>query len=108
MDLSNFYRNDHSDEYEVTVEVRATVTETVKAASAEEARQIIEGRIKDNNLEVYGQDIDRAEVSDIRRPATMYLIHRPGTNVSGTTNPQPGDEPRDPKPYETAWRPDTA
>lgn len=105
MDLSQFYRDDHADEFEVTVEVRATVIETVKAATEEEARTIIEKRLDDRDLDVYGPDIWQADISSCRRPATIYLITRPGTTISGTSHPQPGDLPRDPKPYETAWRP---
>lgn len=106
MDLTQFYRDDRPGEYEVTVEVSATVTETVKANSPDEARREVEERLEADDIEVFGSDIDQSRIASIRKTQTIYCIRRPGTTITGTSHPQPGDEPREPFEYERdAYRP---
>lgn len=109
MDLSAFYRDDHPREYRVTIDVRATIDETVLADSPEEARRIVEERLDAGEIDVYGCDFDDAEITRCVKTPPMYCIERPGTNVSGTTRPQEGDLPRQPFEYETnAYKPEQA
>lgn len=108
-DLNAFYRDDRLGEYEVEVEVRATVYETVKAASPEDARSQVEQMLENNEIDVCGSDFDQAMIVQSRKTPPMFCITRPGTNITGTTRPEPGDEPRLPREYETgAYKPRAA
>lgn len=106
MDLNNFYRDDLVGEYEVMIEVTATVRETVKADTAEEAKARVWAMLEANEINVYGDDIETSYIRWCRKTPPMFLINRPGTNVSATTHPQDGDEPRMPSERETnAYKP---
>ena len=109
MNPADFYRDDRLGEYEVQIEVRATLYETVTAESPEAAREKVMASIDNNEIDVYGQDIDEAMILSCRKTPPMFCITRPGTTVTGTSRLQPGDEPRLPKDYERgAYKPDGA
>ena len=96
-DPAEFWCNPQEGEFYASVRVTATVNESVKAASREEARKKIEDMIEAEGIDVCGTDVDEARVDSIYAERSMYLVHRPGTTVSGTTRIQPGDVPREPK-----------
>ena len=107
MDLNAFYRDDRPGEYEVEVEVVATVYETVKADSPEDARAKIETQLERNEIDVYGSDFEQARIVRCRKTPPMFCITRPGTSVVAVSHPQPGDEPRLPNEYEpNAYKPE--
>lgn len=105
MDLSNFYRDDRPGEYTVVIDVRATVSETVIAASEADARAQVEAMLEADEIEVYGSDIDEARISYARKSPTMYLVER-GGSIMSVSRPEPGDEPREPLSHEArAYKP---
>lgn len=96
-DKSAFWCNPREGEFYVSVRVEATIRETIKAASADEAREKIEAMFEAGTLDVDGSDIEDIRIDYVSAESPMYLVHRPGTNVNGTSRIQPGDEPREPK-----------
>lgn len=93
----SFWSNPREGEFYVSVRVEATLRETVKASTKEEAREKIEAMFEAGSLDVDGPDIEDISIDYVSAESPMYLVHRPGTTVSGTTRIQPGDEPREPK-----------
>lgn len=109
MNLNTFYRDDRVGEYEVRIDVRATIFEVVKADSAEAARAKVEAMLEAHEIDVYGSDFDHAEIIGTRKTPPIFCIDRPGTNVTGASHPQPGDTPRLPNQYEpNAYKPESA
>ena len=53
--------------------------------------------IEADELDVYGSDIDDARIDYVRAEPPMYLVHRPGTTITGTSHPCAEDEPREPR-----------
>lgn len=107
MNPADFYRDDRPGEYEVKIDVRATLYETVKAESLEAAREKVMAMIDDNAIDAYGSDFEEVMILSCRKTPTMYCITRPGTTVTGTSRLQPGDEPRLPYEYERdAYKPE--
>lgn len=92
-----FWCNPREGEFYVTARVTATIYETITASSKEEARAKMEARFDAQEIDVCGSDIDEARIDFIQAEQPMYLVHRPGTTVNGTSRIQPGDEPREPK-----------
>lgn len=94
---NEFWCDPKEGEFYASVRITATVHESVKAASEEEAWKKIEDMIKAEGIDVCGTDVDETRIDYIYAERPMFLIHRPGTTVSGATSIQPGDEPREPK-----------
>lgn len=107
VDLSEFYRDDRPREYRVRIVISATVDETVFADSPEEARQIVEQRLEDGEIDAYGSDFEDARIQYCVKTPPMFCIKRPGTNVCGASNPREGDIPRLPFEHEkNAYKPE--
>lgn len=107
MDLNAFYRDDRPGEFEVEIDVTATVREVVKADSLEAARVKVLAMIDAEEIDIDGADIETADVVRCRKTPPMFCITRPGTSVVAVSHPQPGDEPRLPNEYEpNAYKPE--
>jgi len=91
-DLSALYRDEQAGQFNVEVHVSGTVYLTVKAEDREAARRQVEAMIENDEIELFGSDIDDAGINYVRPCPTMYLVMRDGKEM-GVSHVQPGDEP---------------
>lgn len=96
IDLSKFVKNERANEWRVVMTITGTIVETVEADSEAEAREKAFRLIESGDIEVYSNDDGiMVSVDRVMRERPMYLVRR-GSEKMQTTDPQPGDEPRQP------------
>lgn len=94
----DFRRNEKANEYEVRFAVRGEITETLTAASPEEAREKARQREREILDETFGRVLDAFQdvrVAGVYKSRPMFLVLRDGQPMQ-TTHLHPGDLPREP------------
>jgi len=102
-DLAAFYRDEQTGQFNVEVRVTGTVYLTVEAHDRDAARKLVEAMIEKDEIELFGSDIEDADIDHVRACPTMYLVMRDGREM-GVSRVQPGDEPCVPTSEYTASR----
>lgn len=92
LDLAALYCDRRAGEFDVEVRITGTVRLTIKATDAADARRQAEDMIEKNEVELYGEDFDDADVTYVRACPAMYLVQRDGREM-GVSRVQPGDKP---------------
>ena len=91
-DLAAFYCDRRAGEFDVEVRITGTVRLTIKATDAADARHQAEDMIEKNEVELYGEDFDDADVTYVRACPAMYLVQRDGREM-GVSHLRPDDKP---------------
>lgn len=94
-DPSVFSANERPNEYEVRCKVSGTITLTIEAASAEEARAKAEQMAEKEPVEFELTEPDEIEISYVRKSPPMYRVTRDGIPMQ-VSHLHVGDMPRDP------------
>ena len=97
MDLSAFYRDERKGQYSVSLQVRASIHDSITAQSVEAAVAEIKRRLEHDGLDLMPEDIWDSDIVSVRPEPTMYLVRRDG-KIMGVSRPTDGDEPVAPEP----------
>ena len=94
---AEFSRNDREREYEARIDVRGTISLSLKADSQEDAQRQAEAEIerieKEGFVELDG--IDEIEIDHVRKERPMFRVTREGKKMQ-VSHLDPGDLPREP------------
>lgn len=94
---ADFSRNDRDGEYTVEIEVRGTISISIKADSAEDARKRAENELSRIEAEGYVEvdDVNDLRLARVKKDPPMYRVVRDGRPMQ-VSHLNDGDLPREP------------
>lgn len=96
---ADFSINEKPGEYTAVIEVRGTISISIKAESQADAQRLAEAELEKIEKEGYVEidNIDQLEIDRVTKDRPMYRVTRDGGSMQ-VSHLQPGDLPREPDP----------
>lgn len=94
IDLTSFKKIEHPGEWDVVIEFRGTVRDTIKADTREDAQRLVRAEIENGGYELYSNEAEDCRVESVRPSPALYLVLRDGRTLQ-SSRVMTGDQPRD-------------